>query len=185
MAVRRLVAYIIDWYLISIAMNLVLVMVAFITMGAVAPSFIPITVFDAFLQPVLLLLLILVDALYFCVFPLVGWKGQTVGKRVLGIRIVSAGAARRSDAGTDGATFFELLRRELLGVVIVEGCFSPLSNYLRNVLLLVASEQVIQGIVWGGVVIGTVSAVLMIVGGNHRMLHDIIGGTCVVRAERF
>lgn len=188
MAARRLVAYAIDWYLISMAMNLVLMFAVFAATGSVAAALVPITVFDPALQPALLLLLVLVDALYFCALPRFGWKGQTVGKRLLGIRVVSArrgcpnaGSAAAPDVD---ATLGELLRRELVGIVVVEGCFSPLSNYLRNVLLLVLSEQVIQGIVGGGVVIGVLSAVLMLAGRSHRMLHDYIGGTRVVRAPR-
>lgn len=175
MFVRRLVAYAIDWYLISFAMNLVLVIAAYQLLGVVFAGMVPLTAFDGGLRLALFCVLVVLDALYFCVLPRYGLKGQTLGKRLLRLRV------ERASGGE--ATLACFLRRELLGIVVIEGCFSPLSNYLRNVLLLWVPRDVVQGIVWAGIVIGAVSVGLMVLTAQRRMIHDFVGGTRVVLVE--
>lgn len=176
MLVRRLLAYVIDWYLISFAMNMVLVAAACAVTGIFTASSVPITGFASGLQLVLFLCLAVLDLVYFCLLPCFVLSGQTVGKRLLRLRV------ERVDGSQ--AALGNYLLRDFLGLVVVEGCFSPLSNYLRNIMLLWLSRDVVQVIIWAGIVIGVISAGIMLLTCDRRMIHDLIGGTRVVLVER-
>ena len=176
MILRRLVAYALDWYVISFVMNLVLVAAAYQVQGVAFTGLVPITVFEGSLRLALFALLACIGVIYFCVVPRYALGGQTLGKRLFRLRI------ERARGGA--AALPNYLARELLGIVVIEGCFSPLSNYLRNVLLLWVPRDAVQVMVWAGIVIGVASVGLMLITRERRMLHDLVGGTRVVVLER-
>ncbi|WP_291290274.1 RDD family protein [Enorma sp.] len=176
MILRRLAAYALDWYLISFVMNLVLVAAAYQVQGIAFTGLVPITVFEGSLRLALFAVLVGIDIIYFCVVPRYALGGQTPGKRLFRLRI------ERAQGGA--ATLPNYLVRELLGIVVIEGCFSPLSNYLRNVLLLWVPRDAVQVMVWAGIVIGVASVGLMLITRERRMLHDLVGGTRVVVLKR-
>ena len=176
MILRRLVAYALDWYVISFVMNLVLVAAAYQVQGVAFTGLVPITVFEGGLRLALFAVLVGIDVVYFCVIPRYALDGQTLGKRLFRLRI------ERAQGGAAALTNY--LARELLGIVVIEGCFSPLSNYLRNVLLLWVPRDAVQVMVWAGIVIGVASVGLMLITRERRMLHDLVGGTRVVVLER-
>ena len=71
--------------------------------------------------------------LYFCVVPKYFLKGQTLGKKLTKIKVVNKD-------GSD-VSFLNLWKRDILGMIMIEGCFMPLSNYMRNVLMLVIGRS--------------------------------------------
>lgn len=172
MKIRRLVAYVIDWYLITFLMNSLLVAVDVYRKGSLITNVVPISVFDKSEQLVILGILFIVEIIYFCVIPKYVFKGQTIGKKILKIKIVNNNDSE--------VTFMNLLRRDLLGVVIVEGSFVPLSNYIRNVLMPYVGRVPVQYLVYLFTIISLVSVSLLVFDKNGRMLHDYIGGTKVV-----
>lgn len=172
MKIRRLVAYIIDWYLITFLMNSLLVIIDVYKKGSLISNVVPISVFDKNEQLVILGILFIVEIVYFCVIPRYVFKGQTIGKKILKIKIIN-------DNGSE-ATFMNLLRRDLLGVVIVEGSFVPLSNYIRNVLMPYVGRVPVRYLVYLFTIISLVSVSLLVFEKNGRMFHDYIGGTKVV-----
>lgn len=69
MKIRRLVAYIIDWYLITFLMNSLLVIIDVYKKGSLISNVVPISVFDKNEQLVILGILFIVEIVYFCVIP--------------------------------------------------------------------------------------------------------------------
>lgn len=171
--IRRLIAYFIDWYLVLIVMNTVLIAAAYVLSGTVYVGSLPLTYFDADVQLPLLLVLVCIEVLFYCVIPRFAWRGQTIGKKLLRLRVT------RADGEPAGLP--RLLLRDLVAVALIEGCFSPLSNYVRNYLMLFFERDIIQYTVWFSWGAGAIS-VLVLLFTKRRMLHDFIAGTAVSAA---
>lgn len=171
--IRRLIAYFIDWYLVLIVMNTVLIAAAYVLSGTVYVGSLPLTYFDADVQLPLLLVLVCIEVLFYCVIPRFAWRGQTIGKKLLRLRVT------RADGEPAGLP--RLLLRDLVAVTLIEGCFSPLSNYVRNYLMLFFERDIIQYTVWFSWGAGAIS-VLVLLFTKRRMLHDFIAGTAVSAA---
>lgn len=169
--IRRAVAYFVDWYVVMIVMNIVLVTAAYSTTGVMYAGSLPLTFFAPEMQLPLLLVLICIEVVFYCIIPTFIWSGQTVGKRLLRIKVVEKNGNR--------AGFARLLLRDAFGIVLLEGCFSPLSNYMRNYLMLFFARDVIQYAIWFSWVVGAIS-VLILLFTRGLMLHDLIAGTKVM-----
>ena len=95
------------------------------------------------------------------------WDGKTIGKKICKIKVKSLGKL----------TFTQLVVRNLFGIVILEGCLNPLSNYIRNVFLLYVSRDLVQYMVYFSAFIGIVSIICMFVTPKKKMIHDLISKT--------
>lgn len=169
--IRRFVAYFIDWYLALILMNAVLLCAAFSLTGKVYAGALPLTFFPDNMQLILLMSLLLIEVALYVLIPRCLWRGQTLGKRLMRIRVVV------KDGSDVGAV--RLLFRDLACIAIVEGCFSPISNFIRNYLMLFLDEGAIQLTVWFSWAAGFVSILIMIFNARRMMLHDVLAGTVV------
>ncbi len=169
--IRRFVAYFIDWYLALILMNAVLLCAAFSLTGKVYAGALPLTFFPDNMQLILLMSLLLIEVALYVLIPRCLWRGQTLGKRLMRIRVVV------KDGSDVGAV--RLLFRDLVCIAIVEGCFSPISNFIRNYLMLFLDEGAIQLTVWFSWAAGFVSILIMIFNARRMMLHDVLAGTVV------
>ena len=169
--IRRFVAYFIDWYLALILMNAVLLCAAFSLTGKVYAGALPLTFFPDNMQLILLMSLLLIEVALYVLIPRCLWRGQTLGKRLMRIRVVV------KDGSDVGAV--RLLFRDLVCIAIVEGCFSPISNFIRNYLMLFLDEGAIQLTVWFSWAAGFMSILIMIFNARRMMLHDVLAGTVV------
>lgn len=167
---RRLVAYGIDWYIATILMNVLVLAAAYALTGTLWAGPLPLVFFDPEMQLVVLLGLVLIEVAYYCLVPLWIFPGQTLGKRLLRLRVV----------GKDGrrSGLVRMLVRDLFGIVLLEGCFSPLSNHVRNYLMLFLPEGIIRYTVWFSWAAGVLS-ILVLLFSRRSMLHDFVAGTVV------
>ncbi|MBS6374746.1 MAG: RDD family protein [Erysipelotrichaceae bacterium] len=172
MKIRRAIAYFIDWYLITFLMNLLLVVADYMQTGVMTTNVMPITRFQAGEQVLLLIILFFLQILYFCVIPKYLLKGQTLGKKLTKIKVVNKDGSEVS--------FLNLWKRDILGMIVIEGCFMPLSNYIRNVLMLVIGRSFTQYFIYFSFAAGFVSIAFLLFDRKGRMLHDFIGSTKVV-----
>lgn len=171
--IRRFGAYFIDWYLVMVIMNVFLLVAAYVVTGSLYVGSLPLVFFKPELRLPLLGILIAIEFVFYVCVPRFVWRGQTIGKRLLRLRVVSL---QGNDAG-----IVRLAVRDMVGVVLLEGCFSPLSNYVRNYLMLFVGRDVIEYTVWFSWAAGAVSILVLLVT-KRRMLHDFIAGTAVVLA---
>lgn len=169
--IRRLIAYFIDWYIALIIMNTMLIAAAYLLTGRMFVGSLALTYFDADVQLPLLLMLVAVEVILYSVVPRFVWRGQTIGKRLLRVRMVTVSG--------EAPGLPRLMLRDLVAITVVEGCFSPLSNYVRNYLMLFLERDIIQYTVWFSWGIGVVSVLLLLLSKRKRMLHDVIAGTVV------
>lgn len=171
---RRLLGYLIDWYIISVFLNVVLAIYTLKTEGVIFPNIL-LDYFDIGQAVPLLGLLVLVDFIYFGVIPVYLTNGQTLGKKLMKLRVVT-----RDDRPL---SIYNALFRHVFGFVIIAGAYSPISNYFRSMLLLLVDESVVKTIVYISVATGFISAVPMLFDKENRMLHDIIGKTKVIQVN--
>ena len=169
---RRFIAYLIDWYVGALATALPISMVAMKLYGTVKNQ--QIMEFAAPMGMVAGAMGLLCAVLYYWVVPAVVWKGQTLGKRWLHIKIVGA------DGGE--ATPGMLARRQLLGIVVVEGSLVSASTIWHQMFTIATGINVVNVLMYAGMAVSLVSVVLVLAG-RHRAIHDRIGGTAVASCK--
>ena len=156
MLLRRLIAYCIDWYILYFLMNVILVVGYYVIEGKIITNLVPIQIFDGYIQAFLLIILCILFLAYSCVLPLF-WNGQIYSDKKI--------------------TLTKLFIRNFVGFVLLEGCFSPLSNYIRNILMELVGREITQYLVYLSVAIGVVSIGCMFLTPKKTMLHDLLANT--------
>lgn len=114
---------------------------------------------------------ILAGLIYYALVPLVT-DGQTLGKRLLKLRIVSADG--------DPATPLQLVLRQGLGLILLEQDAVGTGTVVQQVLSLTLGSTVSVVSSWIGLVLTLVSFALCLVRKDNRALHDLIAGTKLV-----
>lgn len=166
----RFIAYLIDWYIGALVTALPMAVCAQKLYGDVTMQ--NILSFEAPYGLVAGFFSLLCAVLYFVVLPALVWQGQTLGKHFLHVKIVSADGSK--------ASVSQLLLRQVIGIIVVEGALVTASTVLRNVLQLVLGINVAYGM-YVGIAISLISVAMLWFTKGHRALHDFIGGTKVVR----
>ena len=166
---RRFIAYLIDWYVGALATALPISMVAMKLYGTVKNQ--QIMEFAAPMGMVAGAMGLLCAVLYYWVVPAAVWKGQTLGKRWLHIKIVGA------DGGE--ATPGMLARRQLLGIIVVEGSLVSASTIWHQMATMATGINLVTPLMYAGIAVSLVSAIMVLFGG-HRAIHDYLGGSRVI-----
>ena len=112
---------------------------------------------------------------YYVLVPWKLWPGQTVGKRIFGIRIT----------GLDGkrADLKQLILRQVLGLLILENGLMTAGRYAGELAGFAAGQPLMPS--WwkyAGWIIGTLSSILIVFHPLRRGIHDYLAGTRVVMA---
>lgn len=167
---RRFLSYLIDWYV-----------------GALATAF-PIAVISQKINGTMLqqdilnfqkpygliggVLGLICAFLYFVVVPMYVWKGQTFGKRVCGIKIVTI--------EDQDVQLKNILLRQLIGIIIIEGSLVSASAIWHQIATLLTGVDFIQPLMYVGFVLSGISVLLVAFKKEHRAIHDYLGKTRVV-----
>lgn len=165
---RRLAAYLVDWYLATMLCGIPLLLVNAMRTGE--------QTLDTSLPPdaqgwLWGCVAIALGVAYYWLVPLV-WHGQTPGKRLTHLRIVAKAGGRPAAA--------QLLLRQAVGLLVLEGAVAFPSQLLRELLARAAGEGAANAVRIGMVGVTLVSVALGIYTPSRRMLHDRISGTCEV-----
>lgn len=163
---RRLAAYVVDWYLATMVCGAPLLLVNSMRTGVAA--------LDTSLPPgsagwLWGTVAILLGVAYYWLIPLV-WNGQTPGKRLLRLKIVRADNGQSVSVG-------RLLLRQVIGLLLLEGAVAFPSQLLRELLARAAGAGVADAVRIGMVAITIVSVLMGVYTPGRRMLHDRISGT--------
>lgn len=166
---RRFGAYLIDWYLGGLATALPISMVSMKLFQTVQnqnilsfPASYGIAAGAAGLAAALF---------YYVFIPTFVWKGQTPGKRLVKIRIVSA----------DGneVTLPKLMIRQILGIIVAEGGLVTASALWHQLATILTGTDFVKPLMYIGMGISILSSIITLFG-DHRAIHDRIGRTLVV-----
>lgn len=168
---RRLFAMIIDWYLASTIAGMPVLFIYSIESGKaeIAQSLASMSLKWGFIAG---LLAVTFGLMYYIAIPMYWRKGQTVGKRLLGIKVVN----------TDGSdvNVKNLCSREILGVMLIEGGIVCTSEYFRQTVALVTGSGLYSILTILASILTIVSIITMFRSKDSRMIHDFIGKTKVV-----
>ena len=167
---RRLLSYFIDWYVGGLATSLPIAVISMKMYGNMLHQDVV-----NFTQPYGLIggILGLLGAfLYFVIVPLFVWKGQTLGKHLCKIKIIKEDERE--------VNFSALFMRQIVGVLILEGGLITASSLLHQIIMIVTGMDVVTPLMYAGLAVSAVSAVMVLFIGQHRAIHDYIGKTRVV-----
>ena len=169
---KRFFSYVIDYFLSTILISLIPMIATSILTGEKAFTSENFTAIPMGWRILLSGVAMAVAVYYFCILTLKEThRGQTLGKRILGIRIVTV----------DGQelTWKHMCRRELIGSLLIEGETAFPSAYVRYFIFLWLPQALSQGLYYVYMGISFCSIVYAVFGMQHRMFHDIVGGTRV------
>lgn len=170
---KRFIAFISDWYLASVLAGLPILLMYGMTTGddKVVTALTSLPFNQAMIAGTLA---IVISSAYYVLIPTYVYKGQTLGKRFLGVKVATLDKSE--------ITIKTMFKREILGVLLVEGGIVAGSGYLRQMLGLAISPTLYT--VLGGIsIIVTVASIVMVYRTiGRRMIHDYIAGTIIIKA---
>lgn len=167
-SLRRLAAYAVDWYLYSAVL---IAFHAFILKCKGMKMVYYMTLEQHSIKEaigIMILMLGLHCLLFGTLVKII--NGQTIGKKLFHLIVVSGNGMP--------VRIRQLLCREILGIILLEGWFSPISSYFRTLLALCFGDIIVINRIW--IVVAAASVLAMRCNKDRRMLHDYVGGTKVV-----
>lgn len=169
---KRGIAAILDMYIASVLANIPILFIYSIETGETKMTK-PIYALSSKSGILACILGILMVWIYYVVLPVYKFNGQTLIKKLLGIKVVKIDG-RNVDLKT-------MIRREVLGSMIVEGGFMISGDYLRQLILIISgSKMIYKGLIYISFSITILSIILMIFLKQNRTIHDYIAGTRVL-----
>jgi len=109
---------------------------------------------------------------YYVLIPWKLWKGQTPGKRILNIVILTEKYKE--------VTLKALIIRQVVGLFLLEGFLISSSRYLRDLILVITgSEILVQYIYYAAIGISLMSVLMAVFSWKNQALHDRMAKTRV------
>ncbi len=169
--IKRFIAYAIDWYVGGLLTSIPLILL-YMSLHEDA-SYIPqvITIFEQPYQLIAGGLSFSVSLLYYIGIPLYT-KGQTLGKKILGLKIVGD--------HYDDVTMKQILLRQGVMILLVEGSIYTASNMLHQMINVMTGFNFASLYAYIGIVISLISVICVFVFNSKKSLHDIVVKTLVV-----
>lgn len=169
--IKRLIAYGIDWYLGSVLASLPLMVTYYMMHDHVKIIPNQITLFDYPMNIIVALLCFVVTFFYYVFIPY-KYDGQTLGKKLLKLKIVNEDYSTLSKK--------TLLLRQVVMMMLVEGSIYASTATLHQLLQLYSGAAFTKIYTAVGLVITILSIVLLVITKSHQSLHDLVCHTLVV-----
>ena len=170
---RRFISYMMDWYiggmLTSLPIILTYTAMNSSNIGTIEQN---INIFEYPLNIIIGLASFMVAALYYVYVPMFINNGQTLGKKIMKLRIVSNDYSEASKK--------QIFIRQFIIILLLEGSLYTSSNMLHQVLNEVTGANIVSIYNTIGIAITALSALLVVIFKSRRALHDIITSTRVV-----
>lgn len=170
---RRFISYMMDWYiggmLTSLPIILTYTAMNSSNIGTIEQN---INIFEYPLNIIIGLASFMVAALYYVYVPMFINNGQTLGKKIMKLRIVSNDYSEASKK--------QIFIRQFVIILLLEGSLYTSSNMLHQVLNEVTGANIVSIYNTIGIAITVLSALLVVIFKSRRALHDIITSTRVV-----
>ena len=170
---RRSVAYIIDWYIGGVLASLPLIIIYTINNDNV--TIIPqnIEIFKYPLNIIVGLLSFMVAVFYYVLVPMYIYEGQTLGKKIASLKIMSNDNLKASRR--------QVFIRQFVVILLLEGSLFTSSNMLHQVLNVFSGVKITTIYSRIGLFITAISIILVILLKSRRAIHDVISGTRVIK----
>ncbi len=169
---RRLIAYGFDWYVGGVLASLPVILIYMILNdeATIIPQNLSI-----FTHPYNIsagALSFMVAVFYYVAIPIFVFPGQTVGKKLLKLKIV------QDDCQDVNGK--QLIFRQLVMILLIEGSVYGSSNMLHQLINIISGVNFSGVYSYIGLSITAVSILLVIISKSKRALHDVLSGTRVV-----
>ncbi|MDD3027752.1 MAG: RDD family protein [Erysipelotrichaceae bacterium] len=170
--VKRLVSYGLDWYVGAMIASLPIIITYMFRndeVGIVPMSLSVLSTPDSLSAGGVSFL---VAIGYYALVPALVWPGQTLGKKMLKLKIVSNDYRQ--------ARIRQIFNRQILAILIVEGSVYSSSNILHQLLTILFKVNIAGVYGYLGLGVTGISIGLVLILKSKRALHDFIAGTRVV-----
>lgn len=170
---KRAFAYVLDWYLGSAFSSIPVGILWNMRTGETAINT-DLLLFENSYGLLAGLLGILFGAIYFYAVPQLIWKGQTLGKRLMRIRI----------AGEDGGTLSagRMALRQIVGVMLLEGAFMLTGNYFTQMISIVAFDMV--GKLFNYIIFAVFIISACLIWKDRTAIHDMLVHSIVIENKK-
>lgn len=168
---KRLLAYVIDWYAASMLAGIPVVLIYSIFFKDLEITQ-NITLLPMPYSILAGLLAIVIYLAYFILVPLKIYPGQTFAKKIMNIKVV-----KDDDNEVD---FLTLVKREVIGVMIVEGYIAASSSYFHQIINIMIGKDLNNVYVYLFGIITAISILWACASPQRKMFHDYIASTKLV-----
>ena len=169
---RRFFAMIIDWYITH--MIVVIPITFYLRDGDyLKPYMFDLSHYSFSIGLFLGLFGIFVGIFYYIVIPTYLWKGQTIGKKLCKVKVVTE---EREDIN-----LVCMLKRELIGASLLEGGIVVTSSYIRKIIEFFGFMQVAQILQYIAYGLTLISIVYAYFNKKSQSFHDKIAKTIVIK----
>jgi uncharacterized RDD family membrane protein YckC len=172
----RFGAYFLDYYIQSIFVNVTVLIVWVSVNGSFGGVYNPpnLDSLPPTLRLTLLILMMLALVMYNILFPLFVWEGQTIGKRIIGIKIIRIDGSK--------ATLKDYVIR-FVSFIVLQG--NTYFNFFGGLFFLLIYEVVPFAYEWNLVLFGgfALSAAYALFHPERRAFHDLLAGTRVMNVR--
>lgn len=166
---KRLVAYVIDWYVTSLFVMAPVALLYSIETGKKALA-IDISLLSLPYACVSFVIGLVLSIYYLVYSPLK--TGQTLGKKVMSIKIVKMN-------GND-IDLKTMVIRQIVGIVLIEGVMFTVSTYFHEIVAMLIRIPYSNYIAYVFTAVLVVSIIIAIIKPEKRMIHDYLAGTKVI-----
>ncbi|MDE6475299.1 MAG: RDD family protein [Erysipelotrichaceae bacterium] len=172
---RRMIAYLIDYFIATIISSIPIVLIASTLLNTKDVG-IKLKVLPFSWAIIAGILGILFYFAYFFICELKIYKGQTLGKRLVRLKVVK-------DDGSD-VDIWTLIKREVIGMMVIEGFLSGASFYIYEMIEYGTGISLQLVITYGFEIITTVSILFGIFSIRKKMFHDYIAKTHIISVSK-
>lgn len=176
----RVIAFIIDWLLGGICSGIPSVILYLILTGKSKPLTsmyqFGAAGFGGITTIMIALLCIIFGIFYYVIVPWKIYPGQTIGKRIMHLKIIST-----QEKPLNLNTY---LMRQFVFLVLIEGAATPVSTYIKVIITTMTRFYVDSylGLAWDVI---TLISVFMLFWGKQRLsIHDYVTKTMVVKLSK-
>lgn len=174
---KRAIAYVLDWAIGGVISGFPAVLIYSVVTGK-SDMFSNLYVFPSLDYPIYWsyiagILCIIVTFVYYIYIPYKKYPGQTLGKRLMKIKIVN-------NEDYSAVSLKTLIIRQGIGLFLLEGSAIVVSDYLRQMLTLATGFYFEYYLEIIGMVITIISGVFVFSTTSQRSIHDYLAKTRVV-----
>lgn len=168
---RRLLAYVIDWYVggVLIALPITMKAMEIDPLSEIAAH--KLNMFSTAEGLSIGAMSIFIGLLFYLFVPALIWDGQTLGKKITKLKIVSKDGSK--------ATYSQLVMRQVVGIILIEGTLYNVSNMIHQFISLLSGYNLVPILGQIAVVFTIVSVFYSFFNPQNQALHDLISKTKV------